>query len=363
MKKTDKNGEIELLRFVFALIIVIRHSDSLLGDSYPLAGGAFAVEFFFLVSGFLMARSVEKSGPSMTIGRDTLLFLKRKVYGVLPETLVAFLIAFVFQHCVRHSSFVTLVDSAMASVWEITFLNMSGLGQGIVNGVTWYISSMLISMLVLYPLLRNHRDVTIHILMPFAIVIILGWLYQNGSLLAPRKWHGWAYRGTIRAFAEISLGAILYYLTQRFQRIPFNRFAKAVLTILKYAGFAVILIYMRNRSHPKWDFTLLLVMAACIGIIFSGQALDTGLYQNRFCSFLGKFSLPLYLSHDFYSRNLGYILPETLSRAELFFVYVCVSFFTAAVVMLVSGFFRKNSQWFQTRIRRIFLSGGGEPVA
>ena len=44
-----RNGEIDFLRFLFSLIILLRHSSNIVGKKwYPFLGGAFAVEFFFL---------------------------------------------------------------------------------------------------------------------------------------------------------------------------------------------------------------------------------------------------------------------------------------------------------------------------
>lgn len=56
-----RNGKIELLRFLFAVIIVLHHSRQLLGDENCLfLGGSLGVEFFFIVSGYLMMSSIEK---------------------------------------------------------------------------------------------------------------------------------------------------------------------------------------------------------------------------------------------------------------------------------------------------------------
>ena len=50
-----RNGKIDLLRFLFAVIVLIYHSRYVVGDEKSLfLGGSFAVEFFFLVSGYLM---------------------------------------------------------------------------------------------------------------------------------------------------------------------------------------------------------------------------------------------------------------------------------------------------------------------
>lgn len=70
-----RNGEIDFLRFLFSLIILLRHSSNIVGKEwYPFLGGAFAVEFFFIVSGYLMMASIQKclqgGGQLFIRGRD-----------------------------------------------------------------------------------------------------------------------------------------------------------------------------------------------------------------------------------------------------------------------------------------------------
>ena len=62
------NGKIELLRFVFAVIIVIHHSRYIFGDDYsPFLGGSLGVEFFFFVSGYLMMATIAKRNTMASI--------------------------------------------------------------------------------------------------------------------------------------------------------------------------------------------------------------------------------------------------------------------------------------------------------
>ena len=61
MINKNRNCAIDTLKFIFAVILVLFHSSLLLTDnmegSVTFANGAIAVEFYFIVSGFLMAQS------------------------------------------------------------------------------------------------------------------------------------------------------------------------------------------------------------------------------------------------------------------------------------------------------------------
>ena len=100
-KNSGKNGKIELWRFLFCIIIMTFHiGDDILGLDYRIAGdislfskGQFAVEFFFVLSGFLMASSAFKNrNNGIGTGRDTFNFMQRKLMAVLPYHLMIFFI-------------------------------------------------------------------------------------------------------------------------------------------------------------------------------------------------------------------------------------------------------------------------------
>ena len=59
IKMNLKNGEIELLRLIFCISVVFTHLNSFFNIGV-FSRGTFGVEFFFLVSGYFMAKSAEK---------------------------------------------------------------------------------------------------------------------------------------------------------------------------------------------------------------------------------------------------------------------------------------------------------------
>ena len=99
MKK--RNGEIDLLKFLFALMIVIFHSKNFTDQSgqSPFIAGAIGVSFFFIVSGYLLVQSTEKLivPEEELIGKPTIKFLWKKIKGFLPNVYVAWVIAFCVQ--------------------------------------------------------------------------------------------------------------------------------------------------------------------------------------------------------------------------------------------------------------------------
>ena len=164
------NGKIEFLRFLFAVIIVIHHSRSFLGDDIaPFLGGSLAVEFFFFVSGYLMMATIERkncAGKPEYIGKETAQYVLKKWGSVLPESIISWMLGFMILNLAQKRPLKDMVVRLIDGIWEPFFVTMTGLGKGGINGVVWYISAMLLCMAILYPLLRKYHDVTIQLSIP-----------------------------------------------------------------------------------------------------------------------------------------------------------------------------------------------------
>lgn len=245
-----RNTTIDILRLVFALIIMLHHSRYFLGyDRCVFAGGSLAVEFFFIVSGFLMAKkaagpgspAAEKEGGDFGTAR----FLLGKLDAVLPEMLAGWLIGFAVIAAADSLPAVSLADKLKEYLWEPLMLRMTGIYTGGFNGVTWYISSMLLCMAVLYPLTRRYPDMMTKVAAPMISLLLLGYLCRNfDHPREPSEWLGFTFKGNIRAMAEISLGIAAYRISARISRIEFRRTGEWLITIAESALYFAYILYM-----------------------------------------------------------------------------------------------------------------------
>lgn len=343
LNKNGRNGKIEFWRFIFSVIIVIHHSRSLLGDeNCKFLGGSFAVEFFFLVSGYLMMQSIERTtiGPSSTngIGKETLLFLWKKVKSVYPGVLIAWIIALVFVSFARNKSLLGFVTLAIDSFFEVTVLKMSGLHSISLNGVTWYISSMLLSMAILYPLIRKYPDIMKYIGVPLIVLLSLGYLGGNfGGPRDPLGWVGFTKKGNLRALGELSLGVICYGGAFKLSQIRFSRLGKICIALAEWCFYIIVILFMYYMKSSGRDFFFLLIMALAVMLSFSHQGADASFFDRPFFAWLGKYSFFLYLGHTYYAQNLNYILPVTFSGNQRMFVYLVCAVGTSFVIWTVSN--------------------------
>lgn len=351
-------GEVDLFRLVFSVIIMFRHAERLLGKNLVFPGGAFGVEFFFIVSGYLMMASMEKYRDRKieNVGKETFLFLKKKVAGVYPEVVLSFVIGFLVQCIFRKLPWEKIEQLLMNSFFEVLLLQRAGVGENSVNAAIWYIQSMLLCMAVLYPLLRKYPEIMRWIVMPLTTLFLLGYLETNyNSLRDPSKWLGFTYKGNIRAMAELCLGAESYYAVRWLRQFHLTHMAKVLLTTVKWCCWAVLCAYTWVMEWRQ-DVFMVTIFTVAIVLSFSCQCVDIGLFQNNLVNFLGKFSLSVYLCHYFYARYLPYVLPEGMRYRYMLLCYVVCSLVTALVVMYLAGVIRKNLPSIKASLRRCFLA-------
>lgn len=345
LSQKSRVGEIELFRFIFCLIIVCRHAESLFGENLIFAGGAFGVEFFFLVSGFLMMASVGKKlgTPANNLGKETIGFVLRKMKAVYPEIFISFAFGFAFQYYAKQLSLHDAAKLLMQSFFELGLVQRVGIGSNSVNGVVWYVQSMLLCMTILYPLIRKFPEMTKWVIMPLTALLLMGYLIQNyNHFRTPDKWLGYTYKGNVRAMAELCFGATLYPIVQRLKKLNLRTFAKVLLSCVKWTCWSLVIAYMwMVKTKFKQDAFMLVLLGVAVTLAFSGQCLDVKLYQNKLVLFLGKFSLPLYLNHVYYSHYLNKFLPSGLRFRYQFLIYVICSVLTALVVMALANCIRK----------------------
>lgn len=345
-----RNGAIDFWKFVFSLVIVSFHTffvtNGNINGMQPFIRGNTSVQFFFLVSGFLMAQSsckVIESSDRNNLGQNTFIFIKRKIKGLFPEFAIAWVLAFIVMHLAdRTFTTVEIIKDFFNGIWELCLLRMSGLAGYRANTVTWYISAMILAMLILYPLLIKYKDTFFFIIAPCLSVFLLGYMYQTfGSLGRGTTWEGFYYRGIMLALADLSLGCILWKICQVIKRYQYSTFARILFSAVELCGYLFCLIWMFQKHSDNMHFTLLLIFAVCIPITFSHKAITAPLFDNRLCYFLGKASFSLYIGHIFWIKSLDAFFPSYTFKQQLL-ILAFLLIITVAVIMGLSNLIRKN---------------------
>lgn len=330
------NGIISFWKFCFCMMVVIFHSYAFVanGEKTVFRQGYIAVEFFFLVSGFLLAKSALKKEESENwrdLGKETFQFVAKKYLAFLPYVLFGGIIALILQNILKHVGFY----QNASSIWDLLLLRMTGLKGNAVIGQAWYISAMLLCMLVLYPLLRKYKYNFVYLAAPIIVLLGLGWISQTYSRINnPEVWTGFLYKGVIRAFIELTLGCILYVVCQKLKQVDFTKFGKLLITVIEIGGFIFPFLVAQFVSHTKFDFIILAVLSISVLLAFSEKTLEFRFMNNKVCFWLERFSLPLYLCHHIARnivRDVGFInaMPYYTKLA----IYLGITFIISLICM------------------------------
>lgn len=356
------NGIISLWKFCFCMMIVLFHSYELTatGKSPIFRYGTIGVEFFFLVSGFLLAKSAFKKETEERkegLGKETFHFIMKKFKAFLPYILFGGIIGLIVQNLCKSMS----LYKNVASIWDLFLLRMTGIRCNVVIGQAWYISAMLLSMLILYPLLRKYKQNFIYLLAPIIVLFGFGWLSHNSSNLSGYEtWMGFAYKGLIRAFLELTLGCILYAVCQKLKTFNFTKLGKILITFVEIGGFVLTFAYAQFASTSKYDYLMLGVLAISVLLAFSEKTAEFSLCNNKLFFWLERFSLPLYICH-IAARNFvrdSSLFAEMTYRYKLP-IYLAITLLLSFICMYLINYLQKKN-FFWPNIKKSLISESKE---
>ena len=309
-----RNGKIELLRFIFCMGVLFFHIDKYLlhAPVYNLGPirlsffhhGAMGVEFFFLVSGFFMARSVYRQLSAgnidladKAIAKNSLMFMKKKYFSIFPQHLVAFAISFVAYTLLNKTGVISTVLNLFKSIPNIFLFQMSGAMLKNPNHLEWYISAMLLVMAIIYPILLKHYYKYTRYIGPVIALFLLGFCQATtNKLTGVYDWSGIAYKSMLRAFAEITLGTTAFEISRAISKIEFSKAKKWLFTVIEIVFLGVSLFYIISTVKASFEIIELALLFVVVIIVMSPITIKPDICDNKFCYFLGSYSLPIYLA-------------------------------------------------------------------
>jgi len=350
-KQIKHNGIISFWKFMFCIMLVIFHTTAYMPEEGNLMKhGRIGVEFFFLVSGYLMAKkALNKKEENLSIGQETVQYIWKKIKSFFPYILIAFICTFwVNNYYISYT-----ISQTINSVWNLLLIDMSGVKTTFIIDHSWYISAMLISMLILYPMIRKYKSNFTHIIAPIIVFFVGGWIsHEIGNLRGPAEWTGLIYQGVLRAFFEIALGTILYEIAEKIKKIRFTQLGKHIYTLIELVGFLSIFIIVNiEDASNNYDFCMLLILAISVTLAFGEKSIFYNCVNNKFIFYLEKLSLPIYLNHVWLIKLIIKVFDGMSYGLVLIFVIISSIVFSIICVYIIEKLKKLNMK----KIRKIFI--------
>lgn len=300
--KSERNYELDFLKLFFAVLVFIFHSRVFIGENtrISISGqlGAVSVHFFFVVSGMLMVRSIlKKDFSNSNTGKMSMLFVLNKYKAIAWEINIALLIKLCVDVILADS--VKKVPRLLVCVFpELFMITRSGVSIEY-NGVTWYLSAMLLVMLPIVYLLYTKIDFTLYILAPIVAIFTLGYMCQSNKygFFQQDKLYVMFMGGTIRAACGLCFGICAYNIYIFLLKLKANKNTRIFLTITEILLYAVMFWVFLIFKEKKAIMSVILLMPIAVAITFSQKSYVESLFKFKWMKCFAPLSLSIYLNH------------------------------------------------------------------
>ncbi len=306
--KSGRNYELDFLKLVMAVLVFVTHTHSFVSKDSSLYGylthfGPASVQFFFIISGMLMANSIVKQGEVEDCGKRSAQYVVNKYKGMFLPLTVALFIVIVIQLAVKilsGTSVSNCLKYVINAIPEFFMVQLCGTYVAY-NRPVWYISAMLLCMLPLAYMLFRRKQFTLYVFAPITALCTLGFMSQTDvkwSVLTAEKMYGAVTGGVIRGMCGLCFGICAYTIYDKIKNMEFDKQKRIKLTVLEvflYAVYYFVLIFSRfgNQSY----MTVWLLLPIAIAITFSGKSYVARLFEFRWMRFFAPLSLSIYLNH------------------------------------------------------------------
>ncbi len=330
-----RNGYIDFIKFVFAIIIAEFHLN--LGI-FP--AGRVAVEGFFIISGYLMLASMQREGGEIkSLGRSTVEFIFKKYkalfYFLLPSVILSYIVTSLY----IERAFVEALKKAPLLLFEIVPLRSTGIKGEYVLGISWYLSTMLITLAVLYPLVKKFKKTTTLVVCPLIVLIGYGTLSGVYGHIAINNQYikdTLIIAGVVRGFAGCALGCVLFEISKCVAKKTPTALARALFTALEVASFTYFIYLMHNYPKSMYEYLMIVPLFIFLFIGINGLSYTSYVLSPKWTKPLGIASTLIVLTHYCWTKYLPKILGNGYKSTTKVLWYVVAVTASCIIVYLFS---------------------------
>lgn len=358
MRILKRNGLIECLRLMFTMYVLLHHSAFVShGEEAMFKSGWLGVEFFFLLSGYLMAREEAHmpSGNVDTLGPDTFRFISKKIKRLFPYLAFAFIVNFVVWSIPSSRFSAQYVEHAISGLLNFIFAYSAGFHSEdfFYIGYSWYISAMILTMVFLFPLLRKNRKTFMYVYAPLIVFFGMGlfaFMYGRVGYAISDDWI--LSNGILRASFDLCLGCLSYTVSEKLKSYNFTHFGAQLLSAALLLGTAIVsyrIIFLGANSIN--DFLLIFLLALIIAIAFSEKASISFSLGEKASTFWGNFSYAIYITSNCWSYFIARMFPDW-SYKKAVLVYILLAVICALACMATCAMIGQLYRKYQGKILR-----------
>ena len=344
-KNNSKNFSygINGLRGIATIVIALFHFELYfpIMKSGVFKTGYIAVEFFFILSGFLIAKSYfEKNRKKL------LPILKNKLKKLYPAYFIA-LISLIMVYSLKWYNLNIISwmnDSNHASnfIADILLLQGSGISNfNYINGPAWYVSALLLNIpLIIYILKKSETKYYPIIFGILSIALYSFFIIRDYSMTPNYFIAGFISSAILRGLAGISLGIFSYYIYKEYNSkvknmngILFN-----IIELILFIAFIRLLIF---REPSRLNILILPTTALLIIMMFSKEGIIDKLFLNKLSTYFGKISFEFYIMQSTCS-NIMILWFDNIRQPYITIIYLLINFICGIITYYFVNFLQSK---------------------
>ncbi len=344
--KPQRNGLIDIMRLIFAGIVMMYHFYS---DRKHFPAGRFGVEFFVILAGFLMFAAYEHSRAAGLSAEDHrsiwLNYVKRRYIRFFWYSLIAFAAAFLVVRIWlgKLSGAANICDKLSGDIWEVLLVKMFGINRGksLLNVPAWTLGCMLFSEFAILGVLTYWRRPFLSLWMPISVIFGTGYWINLESTNHASFLQFFTF-GMLRVYLLTCFGVISYFIYKRLRRITFSQMGRGILTVLELLGYMLCIAITCYKDTRHYQFCFILIAVLTLAASFSRKSFaGSRLPANKLTNFCAEFSLSLYLIHWPVLKAFRHFYPELndLYRQKFVFLF-CALAAALAYTYVMRGVFK-----------------------
>ena len=349
-KAKPRNNIIEFGRFIYSLLVLGYHVQFSYDDDKVdiFENGALAVEYYFLLSGYFLSRSLEKiaKDEKNNIFIKYFYFMKNKITALLNVHVLSIIVVIIIIASCDTKNFVDKFLDGLPSIFLVQMIIVwAGDFDKALIVPEWYLSSMLICMLFMVPiflLLTKKIKGIYSTLILIGILVIIAII----SGLATK----WSFNENllydIRAWGEMCIGMLSYYLSVYLKTRNFSNGFLCFIKFFEILCYIVPVILGIVPIHKDNQAYLMVVTMICIFCAVTITFAEKGnIIKNEIVNFifgyLGALSLPIYLFHPVIITLIDY-KDEDMKRWVKYVIVFPTTLILAFLYRIIADFLNKN---------------------
>lgn len=307
-QRKSRVASVEFWRFLFTVLVCLYHLEIYFTKGKLFPSGTSAVEFFFVLGGFLAAMSArnffqrcpetERSLSSREAGSMAVQFVWKKVKAIFPVLLITLILHLIFNG--GGYNYKNWLDAALHMEWELLFMVGTGFGY---NGATspivplWFLTALLAAGYVYTYFLYRKYDFTMFLAPILGVLLVSYFTLKSSLVLDFNIGMGFLTAGMVKGFGEMALGIALFRLWDHLSGIKRSKIWHFLLTLLMVFSVWRYFALTVNQNAGPDNFRRLVYIMIIILLSFLNEDEITRLLNGKISRWLGHISLPMYVSH------------------------------------------------------------------